>query len=215
LTAIQYFRIVDLLAVYDGFVERARCCTEGHGTEWINTANWLICAFQITRFTQAVFALAIVLTVSLILSCEFFIFLPVFVKVGRYVTVFQFIDHYTAIIVGSSWLAFPELLLRKQILLPVDESHMFVGRMFGCLLLSSCVFSNHSTYFRYRKDRNIWLSGRVMICVGVLLSQLYSQYAYLKWWNSSHWAGILLNAVWLSCSLLGLTFMYEKETKKD
>uniref|UniRef100_A0A5S6R0A1 Uncharacterized protein n=1 Tax=Trichuris muris TaxID=70415 RepID=A0A5S6R0A1_TRIMR len=106
------------------------------------------------------------------------------------------VDSLVATVVGAVWFAMPEWILYGQVKIVLSGSHIFVSRLFGAYLMATSVHSSRAMYFKTKADHRIWIFGRSLICAGILLAQLYSQFAYLQWWTANHWFGIALFSVW-------------------
>ncbi|VDM95614.1 unnamed protein product [Thelazia callipaeda] len=125
-------------------------------------------------------------------------------------------DSIAAIVIGAAWLAFPKWLLHRQVKVPLDESHELCARIMGAFFTSSCVIGSHVLYWKELKDRLIGVDARACvrlklkhycvdylerykktICTLTLVAQIWSQYAYWRDWNESHWIGISLISTWM------------------
>uniref|UniRef100_A0A915L7Q3 Uncharacterized protein n=1 Tax=Romanomermis culicivorax TaxID=13658 RepID=A0A915L7Q3_ROMCU len=87
-------------------------------------------------------------------------------------------DALASTLIGCTWIAFPNLILQKQVKFTLDPTHFLVSRCFGVLLFSTHFFSTHA------------------ICCGILAAQIYSQVAYRQWWTRGHWIGASLFSIW-------------------
>jgi len=122
--------------------------------------------------------------------------------------VFNFLlhgDSLASLLIGGAWIAFPNLILKKQVKFTLDNSHFLLSRFFGALLFSTHIFSAHSIYFENTPDRQNWGIGRAIINLAVLIGQIYSQFAYGDWWTRGHWVGISLFSIWCIAVLLAVT----------
>ncbi|KHJ46399.1 hypothetical protein D918_03452 [Trichuris suis] len=106
------------------------------------------------------------------------------------------IDSLLATVVGAVWFAMPDWILHRQVKFPLNDSHIFVSRLFGAYLMATSVYSSRCLYFKTKADRRVWVCGRAAVCAGILMAQLYSQFAYLQWWTENHWFGITLFSMW-------------------
>uniref|UniRef100_A0A0R3RMF1 G protein-coupled receptor n=1 Tax=Elaeophora elaphi TaxID=1147741 RepID=A0A0R3RMF1_9BILA len=111
-------------------------------------------------------------------------------------------DSIISTIIGAAWLAFPEWLLHRQVLVRLDASHEFCARLMGTDFLTSYVVSSHALYWKKSKDRLVIVDTRFIICTLTLVAQVWSQYAYSEYWNVSHWIGISLISSWTITSFL-------------
>ncbi|CAG9536822.1 unnamed protein product [Cercopithifilaria johnstoni] len=111
-------------------------------------------------------------------------------------------DSVVSVIIGAAWLAFPEWLLHRQVLVHLGESHEFCARLMGCDFLTSYVVSSHALHWKKSRDRLVVIDTRFVICTLILFAQIWSQYAYSDHWNVSHWIGISLISSWTITALL-------------
>ncbi|VDK88184.1 unnamed protein product [Litomosoides sigmodontis] len=112
------------------------------------------------------------------------------------------VDSIVSVIIGAAWLAFPEWLLHRQVLVHLNESHEFCARFMGTDFLTSYVVSNHALHWTKSTDRLVAIDARFIICVLTLIAQIWSQYAYSDHWNASHWIGISLISTWTMITVL-------------
>ncbi|KRZ87573.1 hypothetical protein T08_12068, partial [Trichinella sp. T8] len=148
------------------------------------------------RFLKLNFAAEIFLTFVLIVKRRFILCLFAKVCQDRLFNSLVQCDALAAVIIGSLWFALPDWLLKNQVRYSLTETHIFLSRLFGANLLSSKIYSNNVLNFVAKKDLIVWSFARSLMCLIILAGQIYSQYAYVTWWRSTHWIGIGLFSIW-------------------
>ncbi|KAL1244550.1 ABC transporter G family member [Trichinella spiralis] len=148
------------------------------------------------RFLKLNFAAEIFLTSVLIVKRRFILCLFAKVCQDRLFNSLVQCDALAAVIIGSLWFALPDWLLKNQVRYSLTETHIFLSRLFGANLLSSKIYSNNVLNFVAKKDLIVWSFARSLMCLIILGGQIYSQYAYVTWWRSTHWIGIGLFSIW-------------------
>ncbi|KRX13901.1 hypothetical protein T07_12489 [Trichinella nelsoni] len=148
------------------------------------------------RFLKLNFAAEIFLTFVLIVKRRFILCLFAKVCQDRLFNSLVQCDALAAVIIGSLWFALPDWLLKNQVRYSLTETHIFLSRLFGANLLSSKIYSNNVLNFVAKKDLIVWSFARSLMCLIILGGQIYSQYAYVTWWRSTHWIGIGLFSIW-------------------
>lgn len=108
---------------------------------------------------------------------------------------YQF-DSIASIAIGSAWIAFPKWLLHRQVNVVLDESHELCGRLMGAYFITGYLVSSHALHWKEDYHRAIAVDTRGVICILVLMAQVWSQYAYEKDWSGGHWVGISLFSFW-------------------
>ncbi|VDN60286.1 unnamed protein product [Dracunculus medinensis] len=112
------------------------------------------------------------------------------------------LDSITSISIGAAWLAFPKWLLNRQVNVILDESHEFCARIMGAYFLTSHIISTRALNFKKDTDRVVAIDCRTILCITVLIAQIWSQYAYTDDWSGGHWVGISLFSTWTIISSL-------------
>jgi len=111
------------------------------------------------------------------------------------------IDVFLSLIIGITWFAFPDLILRRQAKFALRDSHLFVSRCFGAAMISTHIQPLYATYFQTHEDRKRSSIGRILMNCAILSAQVYSQFAYHDWWTSKHWIGASLFSIWTAAAL--------------
>uniref|UniRef100_A0A0M3IWS5 Cas1_AcylT domain-containing protein n=1 Tax=Ascaris lumbricoides TaxID=6252 RepID=A0A0M3IWS5_ASCLU len=87
-----------------------------------------------------------------------------------------------------------KLFLHVNVVL--DESHELCGRLMGAYFITGYLVSSHALHWKEDYHRAIAVDTRGVICILVLMAQVWSQYAYEKDWSGGHWVGISLFSFW-------------------
>ncbi|CCD63969.1 G protein-coupled receptor [Caenorhabditis elegans] len=115
------------------------------------------------------------------------------------------LDALASICIGTTWMTFPKWLLHRQVLVELDESHEFLGRVMGANFIASYIVSTHVLHWESEQDRNVAVDGRVICCISILGAQIWSQtYAH---WSGNHWVGISLFSTWTVISLIYRSYL--------
>ncbi|KAL1285152.1 Glucose transporter 1E [Trichinella pseudospiralis] len=160
------------------------------------------------RFLKLNYAVEMFLTSVLIVKRRFILCLFAKVCQDQLFNSLVQCDALAAVIIGSLWFALPDWLLKNQVRYSLTETHIFLSRLFGANLLSSKIYSNNVLNFAVKKDLIVWSFARSLMCLIILGGQIYSQYAYVAWWRSTHWIGIGLFSIWTVLS----TWTYIRES---
>uniref|UniRef100_A0A8R1E1U4 Uncharacterized protein n=1 Tax=Caenorhabditis japonica TaxID=281687 RepID=A0A8R1E1U4_CAEJA len=124
------------------------------------------------------------------------------------------LDALASICIGACWMTFPKWLLHRQVLVELDESHEFLGRVMGVNFIASYIVSTHALYWESEKDRNVAVDGRVVCCIAILGGQIWSQ--TYQHWSGNHWVGISLFSTWTVIALLYRSYLtWNKKTRRD
>jgi len=111
------------------------------------------------------------------------------------------LDSIISIVIGIAWMSFPDWLLRRQVSVQLNGSHLFIGRAMGALFCASHIISDHALYWKNDSDRRLAVDARAGLCIFILLAQIWSQIAYHEHWTGGHWVGISLFSVWTTMSI--------------
>uniref|UniRef100_A0A0N5ABW6 TLC domain-containing protein n=1 Tax=Syphacia muris TaxID=451379 RepID=A0A0N5ABW6_9BILA len=123
-------------------------------------------------------------------------------KVGNFL--YQ-LDSIASIVIGGAFFAFPKWLLYRQSkilincflkLIFLNETHEFCGRLLGAFFMATYIVSSHALHWQSHVHRQLAVNSRSLVCMIILVSQLWSQYAYRQWWGGGHWVGIGLYSTW-------------------
>ncbi|VDM49065.1 unnamed protein product [Toxocara canis] len=112
------------------------------------------------------------------------------------------LDSIASIAIGSAWIAFPKWLLHRQVNVEMDESHELCGRLMGAYFITGYLVSTHAVHWKEDYQRAIAVDTRAVICISILMAQVWSQYAYREHWGGGHWIGISLFSSWTIICLL-------------
>ncbi|EGT54830.1 hypothetical protein CAEBREN_07863 [Caenorhabditis brenneri] len=126
------------------------------------------------------------------------------------------LDALASICIGACWMTFPKWLLHRQVLVELDESHEFLGRVMGANFIASYIVSTHALHWESQQDRYAAVDGRVICCISILGAQIWSQ--TYEHWSGNHWVGISLFSTWTVISLIYrscLTFSRKGSVKKE
>lgn len=126
------------------------------------------------------------------------------------------LDALASICIGACWMTFPKWLLHRQVLVELDESHEFLGRVMGANFIASYIVSTHALHWESNQDRFAAVDGRVICCISILGAQIWSQ--TYEHWSGNHWVGISLFSTWTVISLIYrscLTFSRKGAVKKE
>uniref|UniRef100_A0A1I7SZW4 Transmembrane protein n=1 Tax=Caenorhabditis tropicalis TaxID=1561998 RepID=A0A1I7SZW4_9PELO len=110
------------------------------------------------------------------------------------------LDALASICIGTCWMTFPKWLLHRQVLVNLDESHEFLGRVMGANFIASYIVATHVLHWESQQDRNVAVDGRVICCISILVAQFWSQ-KYPSW-SGNHWVGIGLFSTWTVISVI-------------
>ncbi|VDM79992.1 unnamed protein product [Strongylus vulgaris] len=104
-------------------------------------------------------------------------------------------------------------LIEHTVVVPLDESHEFCGRIMGVFFVASYTVSANALHWTVAADKMTAVEGRCCICI--LSAQVWSQIAYSHSWSGGHWVGISLFSTWTVLSIIyriGLYFILKKKS---
>ncbi|CAI4228763.1 unnamed protein product [Auanema sp. JU1783] len=125
------------------------------------------------------------------------------------------LDAIASICIGIAWLSFPNWLLHRQVIVPLDDSHSLCARLMGALFVSSYSVSTHALHWENQSDRLVAVDSRVVCCLTILSAQIWSQIAYTRDWSGGHWVGICLFFTWTFLSLVYRWSLSFRKAKKN
>ncbi|CAI2355529.1 unnamed protein product [Caenorhabditis sp. 36 PRJEB53466] len=115
------------------------------------------------------------------------------------------LDALASICIGTCWMTFPMWLLHRQVLVDLNESHEFLGRVMGANFIASYIVSTHALHWESQEDRFVAVDGRVICCIAILGGQIWSQ--TYEHWSGNHWIGIFLFSTWTIVSLIYRSYL--------
>ncbi|CDW51806.1 hypothetical protein TTRE_0000006501 [Trichuris trichiura] len=89
------------------------------------------------------------------------------------------IDSLLATVIGAVWFAMPDWILYRQVKFPLNDSHIFVSRLFGAYLMATSVYSSRCLYYKTKTDRRVWVCGRAAVS-SLYAHAFYGRDSFLK-----------------------------------